>query len=391
MRKKFKIAYVSGSRADYGIVRHYLNYLNKDEEIEFEVLVTGALLSNEYGYSVDLIKKDGFQIGAEVEVSIDTRSNAGIIRTMSDILCRFGEFFNKNKYDLLILLGDRYEILSVAIAAAMQRISILHIHGGEATYANYDEFIRHSITKMARFHFTSTEEYRHRIIQMGENPNTVFNLGALGAENCLRINKKNVPEEIKKLASKDYFVILFHPETLTDIRPKEQIKEIINALNMFPYIKMVFIGSNADTYSDQIRLDVMSYVDQHENACYYENLHTDAYHDLVKHAICLIGNSSSGIIEAPSLETWTINIGDRQKGRVKGNSIVDVMCLTEQIIQGINQVLSRQSSINFFNPYYKKDSAKLYYSETIRIINMYDFQNVSGAKPFFDIEYNHHF
>ena len=176
-----KIAFVTGSRADYGIMRRYLNLLNNDEDINLKILVTGALLSETYGNQVELIYQDGFDIAAEIKVNLDSSSNRSVLHTMAETLDGFAEHFSKNKYDLLIILGDRYEMLSVATAAAMHRIPILHIHGGEATYGNYDEFIRHAITKMSLYHFTATEEYRRRVIQLGEDPNKVFYLGALGA------------------------------------------------------------------------------------------------------------------------------------------------------------------------------------------------------------------
>ena len=211
-----KIAFVTGSRADYGIMRRYLYLLNQDDSIQFSILVTGALLDERYGRQVSLVKKDGFFIEKEFPVIINSSSNSAVLHNMAETLDMFGKYFESHHYDLLIILGDRYEMLSVAVAAAMQRICILHIHGGEATYANYDEFIRHAITKMSRFHFTATEIYRRRVIQLGEAPDHVFNLGALGAENCLFIDERNVPDTIKALPDRKYFVILFHPETLTN-------------------------------------------------------------------------------------------------------------------------------------------------------------------------------
>ena len=202
---KSKIAFVTGSRADYGIMRRFLSLMNQDSEIELDILVTGALLSDTYAHQVDMIYKDGFNVKAEIEVPLDSTSNAKILHTMAVTLDKFAVFFDENKYDLLIILGDRYEMLSVAEAAAMQRIPILHIHGGEATFGNYDEFIRHAITKMSVYHFTATEEYRKRVIQLGENPNCVFNLGALGAENCLFIDEKNIPEDVKNLPEEELY------------------------------------------------------------------------------------------------------------------------------------------------------------------------------------------
>ena len=388
MEKQYKIAYVTGSRADYGIVRTYLKYLNDDINIDLELLITGALLENEYGHQVDLIYGDGIRIGAEIELHIDTKSNVGILKAMAVALEKFGDFFERKKYDLLIILGDRYEILSVAIAAAIQKIPILHIHGGEATYGNYDEFIRHSITKMSRFHFTATKEYQRRVIQLGENPDTVFYLGALGAENCTNIEEGYVLDDVKKLESKSYFVVLFHPETLSGAEPCHQIRELLQAISDFDEKLFIFIGTNADTQSDCIRTEIFEYVKNHSNTLYFENLHTDAYHYLVKNSIALIGNSSSGIIEAPSLGVPTINIGNRQKGRIRGNSVIDIQCVKEDIVEAIKRIINDDSKININNPYYKKNAALNYYYRTLFILDELKGGFACSAKEFFDIDWN---
>lgn len=376
-----KVAYVTGSRADYGIVRRYLEKMNNDAEIELEILVTGALLSYEYGHQVDLIKEDGFKISAEIELTLDASSNAGVLHSMSEALDCFGYLFEKNKYDLLIILGDRYEVFAVAIAAAMQKVPILHLHGGEATYGNYDEFIRHAITKMSLYHFTATEEYRRRVIQLGENPKNVFNLGALGAENCLIIDNSNVSDEIKSLEEKKYFVVLFHPETLTDKNPLEQVNNLLKAIAQFDAYKFVFIGANADTNSSIIRSRVKEYVCENSNTVYYENLHSDSYHYLLKRSICLVGNSSSGIIEAPSLGVYTINIGERQKGRVRGNSVIDVECDVSRIIDAMEYVISNCTKSNFNNPYFQEDTSWRYYKKTKDLLN----REIDDVKCFYDM------
>lgn len=379
-----KIAFATGSRADYGIMRRYLRKLDEDESVSLEILVTGALLDNDYGHQVDLIYRDGFKVGAEIEVHLDTSDNIGIIHTMSETLDDFGHFFGMNKYDLLIILGDRYEMLSVATAAAMQRIPILHIHGGEATYGNYDEFIRHCITKMSLYHFTATQEYRRRVIQLGENPDRVFCLGALGAENCMHIEEANVPEQIKKLPERKYFTVLFHPETLTKTSPLEQVNMLLAAIDGCKDYKFVFLGSNADTHSGQIRKAVRDYVDANDNAVYYENLHTDAYHYLLRNSICLIGNSSSGIIEAPSLGVCTINIGDRQKGRVRGNSVIDVRCDVTEISAALDKVLLTYKEIVPVNPYYIPDSANMYYKTTMELLGRIE-SDTNNPKEFYNM------
>lgn len=379
----YKVAYATGSRADYGIVKNYLKLLNQDQEIDFSVLVTGSHLENKFGYSVDIIKQDGFKIELEVPLNIENSSNANVIHCMSVALDSFGKYFEEQKYDLLIILGDRYEMMAVAIAAAMQRIPILHLHGGEVTYGNYDEFIRHSITKMSQYHFTSTEVYRRRVIQLGEDPERVFYLGALGAENCCKIDEKKVVEKVKMLLPHKYWVVAFHPETLTDVRMEEQVKEVLLALEKKgDDCDIVFMGTNADTKSDIIRSSWINYVEKHENTYYFENLNVDSFLYLVKNSIALIGNSSSGIIEAPSLGKYTINIGNRQKGRVRGNSVIDVNCNSVEIGQAMQDILiSITKKEKISNPYYVENTAENYYKKTKQILAL----SSSVIKEFYDM------
>lgn len=377
---KYRVAYATGSRADYGIVKNFLRLLDNDNDIKLSVLVTGSHLENKFGHSVDIIRKDGFKIELEVPLNIENDNNANVIHCMSKALDSFGKYFERNKYDLLIILGDRYEMMAVAIAAAMQRIPILHLHGGEVTYGNYDEFIRHSITKMSQYHFTSTEEYRKRVIQLGEDPKRVFYLGALGAENCCKIDEEKVIKKVKKLSPQKYWVVAFHPETLTNVKMEDQVKEVLFALQEnTDGMSVIFMGTNADTKSDIIRSSWLNYVDEHENAYYYENLDVDSFLYLIKNSIALIGNSSSGIIETPSLGRYTINIGDRQRGRVHGNSVIDVICDSSMIGQAMKEIASKNEEI--INPYYVENTAKNYYKKTKEILE----NGTSILKEFYDI------
>ncbi len=382
---KTKIAFATGSRADYGILRHYLKMLDQDDTIDFSVLVTGALLDSRYGHAVDLIRKDQFHIDCEIDLHLDSSSDSAVLKSMAIALEEFGRFFEHNRYDLLIILGDRYEMLSVAEAAAIHQIPILHIHGGEATFANYDEFIRHAITKMSLYHFASTEEYRNRIIQLGEAPERVFNLGALGAFNCTQINEDNVQPAIKELPEKGYFVVLFHPETMSTADPIAQIQALLGAIDEYvDRYRFVFIGSNADTHSEHIRAAVKNYVDTHADRCrYFENVNTDSYQYMVKHSVCLVGNSSSGIIEAPSLGVYTINIGDRQKGRVRGESVLDVVCTREAISSAMRTVADSDRP-SYVNPYYQENAVCRYYETTKRLIEQLP-QVKDEPKIFYDL------
>ena len=345
----YKVSYATGSRADYGIVRKYLHLMESDSEIDLSILVTGTHLEREYGNTKELIDEDGYRISLEVPLKLS--ENPIVTTSVAKTIYEFGNYFSEIKPDLLIVLGDRYEMFGVTIAAALNKIKILHIHGGESTFGNYDEFIRHSMTKMSMYHIVSTEKYRQRVIQLGESPNRVFNLGALGAENCKYIDLNNVEKSILELQNKKYFVILFHPETLTQISIEDQIKTLLKAIEQFGNYLFVFVGSNADTGSYTIRETIKKYVGGNINSIYFENVNPDSYHFLVKNAKCLIGNSSSGIIEAPSLGTYTINIGDRQKGREKGNSVIDVRCIASEIVnETISSLINTQSANPFIIP-----------------------------------------
>ena len=383
---KYKVVFATGSRADYGIVRNYLRCLDEDERIDLSILVTGALLSPKFGHQVELIYRDGFKIAKEIEIELDSNSNKGVTHAMAVALDKFGAYFCDNKPDLLIILGDRYEMLSVAIAAAMNRIPILHIHGGELTYGNYDEFIRHAITKMSLFHFTATEEYRQRVIQLGEEPERVFYLGALGAENCLHINETMVPKEVYQMKNEKYFVVLFHPETLTNVSVESQVEEVLAAIDKYNTYKFVFLGANADTHADIIRTRVKEYVSAKANCVYIENLPTSGYHYLIKHALALLGNSSSGLIEVPSLETYTINIGDRQAGRTRGNSVLDVPCDRSMIAWAMARVITGGITDKIVNPYYQKNTIQRYFDNTIIVLDNLRKMSYRYPKKFYDLQ-----
>lgn len=383
--KKYKVAYVSGTRADYGIVRRYLSLLSIDPEIDFSVLVTGAHLDEGLGHTVKDIRADGFFVEKEFPININTDTTSSVISSMAEALRSFGEYFEDNKYDLIIVLGDRYEIMAASIAAAMQKIKILHLHGGEMTLGNYDEFIRHSITKMSNFHFTSTEEYRRRVIQLGESPDRVFYMGALGAENCRNIDISLVDERVKALPEKKYFAVAYHPETLTGGDIGRQAGELLSALSEFSSeYKAVLIGSNADTGAGIISKTFKEKAKEDESFYYFESLSSDSYLYLVKNSVALIGNSSSGIIEAPSLGAYTVNIGKRQDGRIRADSVIDIECEREKIKAALTSVIENKSiGKEIENPYYKDNCAENYYRKTKEILEI----SVKEPKRFYDLKF----
>ncbi|EAP1484371.1 UDP-N-acetylglucosamine 2-epimerase (hydrolyzing), partial [Salmonella enterica] len=384
---KKKLLYVTGSRAEYGIMKRLLKSLNDDPNIDLSIIATGMHCDPEYGCTYKTIEQDGFSIEKLVDLKLENKTNAGILKSMSICQEAFGEYFQEHKYDAVIILGDRYEIFSVAVAAAMHNLPIIHLHGGEKTLGNYDEFIRHSITKMSRLHLVSTDEYRRRVIQLGEEPEFVFNVGALGAENSFLLDLPDKVELEKKLGKLDraYFVVVFHPETLSTLPVNEQYLELLGALSDFSQeYDYIFIGSNADTGSEKIKEMTLDFC--REYGCrYIVSMRTEEYLALVKCSCGLIGNSSSGLIEVPSLKVPTINIGDRQKGRVRGYSVIDTICKKENIISAI--VSSRKECfINRLqcetNPYYNKDVNK----NITKIIKT--FLNIDcdklGYKDFYD-------
>jgi len=378
----YRVGYVAGARADYGIVRRYLSLLQQEPDIQVSLLLTGALLEPRFGDALSVIEQDGFPVDLRLSIEVSTKSPAGTIRSMALALDGFGKFFEEHRYDLVIILGDRYEVFSAATAAAMQRIRILHLHGGEATYANYDEFIRHSITKMSCYHITSAEAYRRRVVQLGEDPGRVFCCGALGAENCLEINMLHVPLSVRQLPFKKTLTILFHPETLSENRPCKQFSEVLLAIGEFlSRYRVVFIGSNADTHADEIMEMLRDFCEQHPEAQCFVNLHPDAYHFLVKQSLALVGNSSSGLIEAPSLGTQTVNIGHRQDGRIRGNSVMDVPCKAERICEAIRLAEEREG-MEIANPYFQEHASERYLEVTRQVLRKHD----DVRKQFYDLQ-----
>lgn len=382
-----RVLYVTGSRAEYGIMKRLLLKLNQDKDIDLKIVATGMQVDKKYGETYKLIEEDGLVLDKLIDIQLDNSNNEKVIHSMSICLNEFGKYLYNNKFDAIILLGDRYEILSVAIAAAMQNIPIIHLHGGEITLGNYDEFIRHSITKMSKLHLVSTEEYRKRVIQLGENPETVYNIGSLGAENSLTLPLLSYEKLLSKFKMKDkeYFVVLFHPETLTENSIENQMLNLLEAVDNFKeQYNFIFIGSNSDTGSNIIYKMVKEYTDLNKFN-FFISVKPEEYLSLVKYSQGLIGNSSSGLIEIPSLKVPTINIGDRQRGRVRGKSVIDVRADKFEIIKGIEKILKkefRENLKNIENPYFQENSLEMAYQIIKEFLNSKDLKKL---KEFYDL------
>lgn len=383
------IAYITGSRAEYGIVKRLLNKFAQEPELKFSLVVTAMHLAPEYGNTVNVIEQDGFEIAERIPLTLNSENNQAIIHSMAECLDSFGEHFQRNKYDAVIVLGDRYEMLAVATAASMHNIPLIHLHGGEQTLGNYDEFIRHCITKMSKLHLTATEEYRQRVIQLGELPKNVVNTGSLGAENSLSLALPTKAELVERLGipTTPYFLVVFHPETLTDVSVLEQVDALLQAIERFKdNFSFVFIGSNSDTNSDQIYQRFHGYTEQNQFK-FFASVKPEEYLALIKYSNGLIGNSSSGLIEAPSCGVGTINIGNRQQGRVRGETVIDVESYADSIIQGINKLISAdfQNRLPMMtNPYFQPNAMENAYTAIKAFLA--DKENLQ-PKGFYDVRF----
>ncbi len=359
-----KICIITGTRAEYGLLRWVMEEIISSPKLDLQLIVTGMHLSPEFGLTSNMIEKDGFFINHKVEMLLSSDTTIGITKSIGLGIIGFADALNNLKPDMIVLLGDRFEAFAAATSAMVSRIPIAHIHGGEATEGLIDEAIRHSITKMSHLHFVSTEKYKQRVVQLGEQPKRVFNVGALGIDNIYKlklIKKKEVESILNFKFLKKNLLITFHPVTLENNTSRSQIKEIIEALKEFPKIGLIFTMPNADTNGRAIYEMIEEFCKTHLNAKAYVSLGQLKYLSCMKYIDGILGNSSSGIIEAPSFKKGTINIGDRQNGRLMANSVINCNPKKKEIVASINLLFSekfKHSLKNVINPYAKKDTSK---------------------------------
>lgn len=340
---KRKICVVTGTRAEYGLLSNLMKLIQQDADFELQIIATGMHLSPEFGLTYKQIETDGFQINEKVEMLLSADTSTAVVKSMGLATIGFADVFDRLKPDLLIILGDRFEMLAAAQTALIMQIPIAHIHGGECTFGAYDDAIRHSITKMATWHFTSTEGHRNRVIQLGEQPERVWNIGAIGIDHTLKLNLLDRPTVYKELEiqnNKPYFLITHHPETNGDYKG---INHLLEALDSFKdEYNLIFTKSNADNGGREINEQIKRYVADRSNTKLFDSLGQIRYLSAVKEAALVIGNSSSGLIEVPYLQTPTINCGDRQKGRERPSSVIDCEMTVESIKNAINYALNNE-------------------------------------------------
>ena len=354
-----KIAVITGTRAEYGLLYWIIKGIHEDPKLKLQLIVTGMHLSPEFGLTVREIEKDGFPIAEKIEMLLSSDTEASIATSMGVGMIGFAKAYERLRPDILLALGDRFEILAAVSAAVPFRIPVAHIHGGEVTEGAMDELFRHAITKMSHIHFPAIKIYADRIIQMGEQPGNVFCFGAPGLDNLYKMKLLNRIQLAKSLglpAGMPWGVVTYHPATLEKDSAGIQIKAILSALDRFPEICWIFTLPNADMESRVIIKAIEKYVKKNSvRAFLFNSLGQLRYLSLMKNSVVMVGNSSSGIIEAPSFKLPVVNIGDRQKGRIRARNIIDLPSGSgDKIEADINKALSekfRKSLSNLKNPY----------------------------------------
>jgi GDP/UDP-N,N'-diacetylbacillosamine 2-epimerase (hydrolysing) len=341
-----KICVVTGTRAEYGLLYWLIKGIQEAPDFELQIIATGTHLSPEFGLTYKEIVNDGFQIDKKIETLLSADTPSAITKSIGLGLIGFAQTFEDLKPDVVLLLGDRYELLAVAVAALIERIPIGHIHGGESTEGAFDEAFRHSITKMAWWHFVSADEYKRRVIQLGENPDYVFNVGGLGVDSIMKtelLSKKDLMEKTGIKFGKKNLLITYHPVTLEKQASQNQFQSLISVLNDLRDVYLIFTMPNADSDSRIIKEMIDEFIFSHKNmSISFVSLGHLKYLSAMQYVNGVIGNSSSGLTEAPSFNIGTINIGDRQKGRLKAESVIDCDPDKQSISMAIGKLFSRE-------------------------------------------------
>lgn len=323
---KRKICVITGTRAEYGLLRWVMQGIKDDAELTLQIIATGMHLSPEFGLTYKAIEQDGFHIDRKVEMLTSSDTSVGIAKSMGLGLIGFADALNELQPDLIVVLGDRFEIFAAVAAALVACIPVAHLHGGETTEGAFDEAFRHSITKMSHLHFVAAEEYRQRVIQLGEQPERVFLVGGLGIDNIMRLtllDRTDLEESLGFKLSQKNLLITFHPVTLEKSTATEQMTELLAALAELKDTELIFTLPNADTDGRTLIKMVEQFVAQHSNAHAYSSLGQLRYLSCIALVDGVVGNSSSGLLEVPSFKKGTINIGDRQRGRLQAESVIN--------------------------------------------------------------------
>ena len=383
-----KICVITGTRAEFGLLRPLIELIDKDEDLQLQLIATGMHLSPEFGYTLNEITDVGFVVDKKVECLLSSDTSVGVSKTIALAVSGFADALESLQPDLVVVLGDRTEILGAVIAAAMANIPIAHLHGGETTEGAYDEGIRHSITKFSHLHFTSTEAYRKRVIQLGEHPDTVFNVGAIGLDAIKKLkllNREEFENSIGFKLKKRNILITYHPVTLEKEAPIETFENILTALNELTDTTLIFTHANSDKNGRIINKLITEYVDAHKDkAVAFKSLGQLRYLSALQFVDFVIGNSSSGILEVPAFHIPTINIGDRQRGRICNESVINSNNSLEDIKKSITFALDKifREKIQQQELLYGNGTAA---EKIIQIIK--EHNHISIKKSFYNIDF----
>lgn len=352
------ICVITGTRAEYGLLRPLMKGIQQSKMLKLQLLVTGAHLSPEFGNTYYQIEQDGFTIDQKVEMLLSADTGTSIVKTMGLGMIGYADALARLSPDAIVILGDRYEALAIAAAAFAMKIAIIHLHGGEITEGAYDDSFRHAVTKLSHLHFTSTEDHRSRVIQLGEQPSSVYNVGAIGIDNIMQLSlmdKDQLAESLDVNWKTYNYQVTFHPETLSNQTAENQFQTLLDAIKNTEDSFFVFTKANADTDGRVINAMIDEFVAQHPaKAKAFNSLGSLRFLSMLKMSDGIIGNSSSGIIEAPSFNIPTINIGDRQKGRTQAASVLNVAVDRDEIFEAIKKTqdtIYRKQLLNLVNPY----------------------------------------
>ena len=385
---KRKVCIVTGSRAEYGLLYWLIKEVEADKDLKLQLIATGMHLSSEFGLTHKEIEKD-FKIDKKIDIHLSSDTSVGISKSMSIAQASFAKAYNNLKPDIVVVLGDRYEIFSAVSSAMISRIPIAHLHGGEATEGSIDEAIRHCITKMSHLHFTATEEYSKRVIQLGEDSKRVFNVGGAGIENIKRLKlltKMKFEKSINFKLKKKNVLVTFHPVTLEVKTSKKHFQELLNSIEELEDTNIIFTKANSDADGKIINQMIDKYISKNsDKSIGVASLGQLKYLSALQYVDFVIGNSSSGLLEVPSFKIGTINIGDRQKGRIKADSVVDCSPNKKSIKKAIKIVYSKKFQKflkDVKNPYGDGCASK----KIIKVLKSVKLENIL-KKTFFDIKF----
>jgi UDP-hydrolysing UDP-N-acetyl-D-glucosamine 2-epimerase len=384
-----KICVITGTRADYGLLNFLIKELHNDPDVSLQIIATGMHLSGDFGETYREILRDGFAITEKVPLLEPGDDGLAIARSVGAGTTALAESLDRLRPDFVVLLGDRFEMLAAASAAYFLRIPIAHIGGGDITEGAFDDAIRHAITKMASLHFPTNEKSARVIEQLGEPPSIIFNVGSPGIEYIHRaqiLSRDDFEEATGYRFQKRNILVTYHPETMADASPSDQFRQVLSALeDLSSDTGMIFTKANADTGGRQINRMIDEYVAGHERACAFTNLGQVRYISAVKHCDVVVGNSSSGIYEAPSLETFTVNIGQRQYGRLMAPSVIHCDCKRDAISAAISRAFGVAEDFKFTNPY--ESMTRPSRAMATRIKTACSMRK-TGAKPFVVLDRN---